>query len=99
MYQALSLARQKAVPRLLITDSQINSVCRDCYSNEMFGAKDNAISMFDFHNLLTQDNKGSYIDTYLQRAVNATEVSVGLNKSCKELITNTLGSWAEWIVD
>ena len=70
MYQALSPARQKAVPRLLITDSQINSVCR---------AKDNAISMFDFHNLLTQANKGSYIDTYLQRAVNATEVSVGLN--------------------
>jgi hypothetical protein len=41
--------------------------------------KDNSISMFDFHNLLTQANKGSYIDTYLQRAVNATEVSVGLN--------------------
>lgn len=79
MYQALSPARQKAVPRLLITDSQINSVCRDYYSNEVFGAKDNAISMFDFHNLLTQANKGSYIDTYLQRAVNATEVSVGLN--------------------
>lgn len=79
MYQALSPARQKAVPRLLITDSQINSVCRDYYHNEVFGAKDNAISMFDFHNLLTQANKGSYIDTYLQRAVNATEVSVGLN--------------------
>lgn len=79
MYQALSPARQKAVPRLLITDSQINSVCRDYYHNEVFGAKDNAISMFDFHNLLTQANKGSYIDTYLQLAVNATEVSVGLN--------------------
>ena len=80
MFQALSPARQKAIPRLLITDSQINSVCRDYYHNEVFGAKDNAISMFDFHNLLTQANKGSYIDTYLQRAVNATEVSVGINK-------------------
>lgn len=79
MFQALSPARQKAIPRLLITDSQINSVCRDYYHNEVFGAKDNAISMFDFHNLLTQANKGSYIDTYLQRAVNATEVSVGIN--------------------
>ena len=28
---------------------------------------------------LTQANKGSYIDTYLQRAVIATEVSVGIN--------------------
>lgn len=79
MYQALSPARQKAIPRLLITDSQINSVCRDYYTNEVFGVKDNAISLFDFHNLLTQANKTSYIDNYLQRGVNATEVSVGLN--------------------
>ena len=40
------------------------------------GAKDNAVLISDFHNLLTQDNKGSY-ETYLQRAVNATEVCVG----------------------
>lgn len=79
MYQALSPAKQRAIPRLLITDSQINSVCRDYYHNETFGVKDEGISMFDFHNLLTQANKGSYIDTYLQRAVNATEVSVGIN--------------------
>lgn len=79
MYQALSPAKQRAIPRLLITDSQINSVCRDYYHNEAFGVKNEGISMFDFHNLLTQANKGSYIDTYLQRAVNATEVSVGIN--------------------
>ena len=79
MYQALSPGRQKQIPRLLITDSQINSVCRDFYSSEHFGVKDNAISLFDFHNLLTESNKSSYIDTYLNRAVNATEVSVGLN--------------------
>ena len=79
MYQALSPGRQKQIPRLLITDSQINSVCRDFYSSEHFGVKGNAISLFDFHNLLTESNKSSYIDTYLNRAVNATEVSVGLN--------------------
>ena len=54
-------------------------MCRDYYTNEVFGVKDNAISLFDFHNLLTQSNKNSYIDSYLQRGVNATEVSVGLN--------------------
>ncbi len=79
MFQALCPAAQKRIPRLLITDSQINSVCRDYYHNEAFGTKDNGISLFDFHNLLTQSNKGSYIDTYLHRAVNATEVSVGIN--------------------
>jgi len=78
-YQALPIGYQKSIPKLLITDSQINSVCRDFYHNEAFGMKDNAISLFDFHNLLTQSNKNSYVDTYLQRAVNATEISVGIN--------------------
>lgn len=41
----------------------------------------NSSSMFDFHNLLTEANKSSYIDTYLQRAVNATEVAVGINNA------------------
>ena len=79
MFQALPSAQQKRMPQLLITDSQINSVCRDFYRSEHFGMKDNAISLFDFHNLLTESNKMSYCDTYLHRAVNATEVSVGLN--------------------
>ena len=79
MFQALPSAQQKRMPQLLITDSQINSVCRDFYRSEHFGMKDKAISLFDFHNLLTESNKSSYVDTYLHRAVNATEVSVGLN--------------------
>ena len=48
-YQALPIGYQKSIPKLLITDSQINSVCRDFYHNEAFGMKDNAISLFDFH--------------------------------------------------
>ena len=79
MFQALPSAQQKRMPQLLITDSQINNVCRDFYRSEHFGMKDNAISLFDFHNLLTESNKSSYVDTYLHRAVNATEVSVGLS--------------------
>ena len=79
MFQALPSAQQKRMPQLLITDSQINNVCRDFYRSENFGMKENGISLFDFHNLLTESNKSSYVDTYLHRAVNATEVSVGLN--------------------
>ena len=81
LYQALPNGYQRNIPRLLITDSQINNVCRDYFGNPDFGAKDNTISMFDFHNLLTASNKSSYIDTYLQRAVNATEVAVGINNA------------------
>ena len=81
LYQALPIGYQRNIPRLLITDSQINSVCRDYFTNPNFGAKGNTLSMFDFHNLLTEANKSSYIDTYLQRAVNATEVAVGINNA------------------
>lgn len=81
LYQALPNGYQRNIPRLLITDSQINNVCRDYYTNPNFGAKDNTISLFDFHNLLTESNKSSYIDTYLQRAVNATEVATGINNA------------------
>ena len=81
LYQALPQAPLRKIPRLLITDSQINSVCRDYYRNESFGMRDNQISMFDFHNLITESNKSSYIDTYLQRAVNATDVAVGINNA------------------
>ena len=90
LYQALPLNYQKRVPRLLITDSQINNVCRDFYGNENFGMKDKRLSMWDFHNLLTESNKSSYIDSYLQRAVNATEVSVGINNA---LHGDTTYSW------
>lgn len=78
LYQALPPCYAKRVPRLLITDSQINSVCRDFYHSTDFGVKNDEISLWDFHNLLTEANKSSYIDTYLQRAVNATDVSVGI---------------------
>ena len=83
MYQALPQGYTKQIPRLFITDSQINNVCRGYYSNSDFGAKDDILSMWDFHNLLTESNKGSYIDTYLQRAVNATDVAVGINNALR----------------
>ena len=89
-YQALPSYQQRRVPKLLITDSQINNVCRDYYSNPNFGAKDSTISMFDFHNLLTEANKSSYIDSYVQRGINATEVTVGI---CKALQGDSEYSW------
>lgn len=90
LYQALPSYQQRKLPKLLITDSQINNVCRDYYSNPNFGAKNNTISMFDFHNLLTEANKSSYIDSYVQRGMNATEVTVGI---CKALQGDSEYSW------
>lgn len=90
LYQALPSYMQRSIPKLLITDSQINNVCRDYYNNPNFGAKDSTISMFDFHNLLTEANKSSYIDSYVQRGINATEVTVGI---CKALQGDSEYSW------
>ena len=45
---------------------------------------------FDFHNLLTEANKSSYIDSYVQRGINATEVTVGI---CKALQGDSEYSW------
>ena len=81
LYQALPQGLSCRIPRLLITDSQINNVCRGYYQNEDFGGQGGSLSMWNFHNLMTEANKSSYIDRYLSRAVNATEVSVGLNNA------------------
>lgn len=79
LYEALPFSEKKHIPRLLITDSQINSVCRQFYNSPDFGQRNNAISLWDLHNMFTQSNKeSSYIDNYIQRAVNATQVAVGL---------------------
>ncbi|MBR5483623.1 MAG: DUF3871 family protein, partial [Alistipes sp.] len=37
LYQALPSYQQRRVPKLLVTDSQINNVCRDYYNNPNFG--------------------------------------------------------------
>ncbi len=81
LYQALPPKLSRTIPNLLITDSQINNVCRGYYSNPDFRGEKGVISMWNFHNLLTESNKSSYIDSYLQRGVNATEMSVGLNNA------------------
>ena len=81
LYQALPSYLQREIPKLLITDSQINNVCRDYYNNPNFGHKDSTISLFDFHNLLTEANKSSYVDSYVQRGINATEITVGIGKA------------------
>ena len=90
LYQALPSYLQREIPKLLITDSQINNVCRDYYNNPNFGHKGNTISLFDFHNLLTAANKSSYINDYVQRGINATEITVGI---CKALQGDPQYSW------
>ena len=79
LYQCLPQGYQKSVPRLLITDTQINSVAKAYMQDENFSGFGGDLSMWRFYNLLTGANKSSYIDSFLDRAYNATEIAQGIN--------------------
>ena len=79
LYQSLPQGYQKDIPKMLITDSQINTVAKAYINDKNFGSLGNDISMWKLYNLLTRANKSSYIDSFLDRAVNATEIATGIN--------------------
>ena len=79
LYQSLPQGYQKDIPKMLITDSQINTVAKAYINDKNFGSLGNDISMWKLYNLLTGANKSSYIDSFLDRAVNATEIATGIN--------------------
>lgn len=79
LYQSLPQGYQKDIPRMLFTDTQINNVARAYINDENFGSLGSDLSMWEFFNLLTGACKNSYIDTFLDRAVNATEIATGIN--------------------
>ena len=77
LYQCLSTARQKRLPRLLLTDTQINLVAKSYINDENFGGGE--LNMWKFYNLLTGANKSCYIDSFLDRSLNASEMALGIN--------------------
>lgn len=81
LYQALPQKIQREIPRLLITDTQINAVAKAYISDPNFGSYGTDIDMWKFYNLLTGANKSSYIDSFLDRSLNATEMALGINSA------------------
>ena len=79
LYQCLPNGYQKRLPRMLLTDTQINSVAKAYINDENCGSFGNDLNMWKFYNLLTGANKSSYIDSFLDRSLNATEMAVGIN--------------------
>ena len=65
----------------LITDSQINNVAKQYIHDENFTGTNSELSMWMFYNLITGANKNSYLDSFLGRSVNATEISVGMTEA------------------
>ena len=79
LYQCLGTGQQKRLPRMLLTDTQINTVAKSYITDENFGGTGGELNMWKFYNLLTGANKSSYIDSFLDRSLNASEIAMGIN--------------------
>jgi hypothetical protein len=82
IYNHLDKTAKAKLPKVLITDSQINHVVRSYIKDSHFGKDENGeISLWQLYNLLTDANKASYIDNNLERNVNAYELMNELGDS------------------
>lgn len=74
MYNYLPQSVKQEMQQLQFGDTQINTVAKDYYNDKSFCKSANGdIDLWRFYNLLTGANKSSYIDTFLDRGLNAYE--------------------------
>ena len=79
LYQHLPTSLKKEIPELLFGDNHISAVAKDYYRDNSFCRNNNGdISVWRLYNLLTTANKSSYIDQFLERSVNASELTTSL---------------------
>ena len=80
LYQYLPKREQKELPMLSFGDSHLNSIARDYYNDKRFcKSEDGYLNLWNLHNLFTNANKNSsYIDTFLDRAGNASNFVNGI---------------------
>lgn len=82
LYQHLPKSEKQNIPLLNFNDSQLNTVAKDYYEDKNFcRQEDGNINLWDVYNLFTQANKSSYIDTFLDRNLNAFEFSKSVQKA------------------
>jgi hypothetical protein len=79
LYQYLPPAQKKAITPLNFNDGQFNAIARDYYMDKSFCRDQNGdINLWKLYGLFTGANKSSYIDTFLDRSVNAFSFTEGL---------------------
>ena len=81
LYQYLPIRLQRDIPPLLITDTQINNVAKSYINDEDFGGYGSDIDLWRVYQLLNGSTKSSYVDSFLDRTVNATEIALGINSA------------------
>jgi len=90
IYQHLPSIDKESIPALLFGDNQISTVCKDYYRDNSFckDAKGN-INLWRLFNLFTGANKSSYIDSFLDRGVNAYQFI----QQIRYALEGTASSW------
>lgn len=78
LYQCLPPRMKRELPNMELTDSQMNMVARNYYTDAHFAKEDDGINMWRMYNLLTGANKSSYIDNFLDRSLNASMLAFGI---------------------
>ncbi len=82
LYNYLPPQQKRLLPLLDFNDGQINTVARDYYQDGSFCKdEDGSINLWNCYNLFTGANKSSYIDSFLNRTVNAYSFTKGLEKA------------------
>jgi hypothetical protein len=80
LYQCLPPKQKKELPAMEFGDGQLNIIARNYYSDKSFCRNDDgSINLWRVYNLFTEANKNSYIDTFLDRANNATNFLNGIS--------------------
>jgi hypothetical protein len=74
LYNYLPNEVKKQIQPLLYTDTQLGSVAKDYFQDHSFCRNDTGdINLWRMYNLFTGANKSSYVDSFLERSVNAFE--------------------------
>ncbi len=72
IYQHLPKEIQKGIPPLLFGDNQLSMICKDYFRDESFSRDENGnINLWNLYNLFTGANKSSYIDSFIEKSINA----------------------------
>jgi len=80
LYQCLPPKQKKELPQMDFGDGHLNIIARNYYQDKSFCRNDDgSINLWRVYNLFTEANKNSYIDTFLDRSVNATDFLNGIS--------------------
>lgn len=82
LYNHLPKKLKSQIPELAFNDGQFNTIAKDYYNDKSF-SKDEIgnINLWNVFNLFTQANKSSYIDSFLERNLNAYEFNKGIQQA------------------